>query len=226
MNITLNPKSNNSEDNHITDMLKKHRLRVKFGLFSFIICSLTGFAFLFTALSFNPGLEIVIAIIFIISVSIIIMGLIILYTIGLNSRRLLFYYNIIKSIHFDQVTIDLKYIICIKDDILIIYKASLHGIYLLPLECLKPVINSMTTSEDKKPKRLPNFKRLNKKVSSENIKIKYAEFKGNFKVLINKDNYIAESTMVLLMPLILASRTQIKRDHIIEMIDIAKKTLN
>jgi hypothetical protein len=225
MNITINPKNNSSEDNHIAEMLRKHRLRVKLGLFSFIVCSITGFTFLFTALSFVPVSEILVAFIFVISFSIIMTGVCILYLIGSKSKRVIFYYNIIKSIDFDQKIITLKYIICIKGDILIIYKASLHGIYLLPSKNLKPCVNTIKFSGDEKPKRLPNFKRLNRNVTLDNLKIKYAEFEGYFKVSINKDKYITDNTKVLLMPLILATKTQVKKEYINEMIDIAQKTL-
>ena len=207
------------ENSQIDDSLKRIAFRRNLSVVTFIFCIIFGFLFLFTSLSSNPTSELITGFIFILFAVILLAGTYVLLFFGRISVCLLFYYNMIKPLHLDQIDINSKFIMSKKNQIYIMFSGFANGAYFIKLEN-----NDDRSLLDEKPKKLPKFLiRLNEKNKRDNLSIKYGEFSGFFKIPLNKDEYIVGNARVFFMPIVMFSKTQNTTEYIIKMTEIVQK---
>lgn len=207
------------EISQIDDRLKRIAFRRNISVATFIFCFIFGFLFLFISLSINPESELITIFIFILFSAILIAGIFVLYIFGLPSNRLLFYYNMIKPLHFDQIDVNSKFIMSKKIQIYIMFPGFANGVYFIKLQK-----NEDRSLLNKKPKKLPKFFiKLNEKFKKDNLSIKYGEFSGFFKIPLNKDEYIVGNARVFFMPIVMFSKTQNTTKYFIKMMDIVQE---
>ncbi len=205
------------ENSQINDRLKGIVFQRKFSLVISILCFIFGFLFLFILYWINPGSELFSTFMFILFFIFIFAGFNVLFVLGLTPGRVLFYYNIIKRLHFDQININYKFIISKKNQIYIIFKGFLNGVYFIKLKK-----NEDHSLLNKKPKKLRKFTiRVNKKFKKDDLIIKYREFSGFLKIPLNKGEFIVGNARVFFMPLVRFSKTQSTTEHIIKMMDLS-----
>jgi len=195
--------------------LKKNKFRLVFSILFFLFCFIFGILFMLFSPSFYPESELIGPLSLYVSIIIMLIGLLILYTVGLNSRRIIFYYNRIASLNFNHISLNSKHIMSKKDRIYIMYSGFANGIYFIDLN---------TTGGQsliyRKPKKLPQFFiRLNKKITLEGFTFRVGEFSGFFKIPLNEDEYAIGDAKVLFMPLATFSKSQGSTDKIQMMAD-------
>jgi hypothetical protein len=207
------------ENSQIDDSLKRIAFRRNYSVVTFIFCIIFGFLFLFVSLSSNPESELITSFIFILFCIIILAGTYVLFFFGRISVCLLFYYNMIKPLHLDQIDINSKFIMSKKNQIYIMFSGFANGVYFIKLEK-----NDDRSLLNKQSKKIPQFIiRLNKKTKIDNISIKYGEFIGFYKIPINKFEYIVGNARVFFMPIVMFSKTQNTTEYIIKMIDLVQE---
>lgn len=207
------------DNSEIADRLKRIAFRSNISVVTFVFCFIFGFLFLFISLSINPESDLIAIFTFIIFTVILLAGTYVLYIIGLTSRRLLFYYNMIKPLHFDHINVNSKFIMSKKYQIYIMFSGFANGVYFIKLKK-----NEDHSLLNKKPKKLPHFIiRLNEKIKKDNLSIKYGEFSGFFKIPLNKVEYIVGNARVFFMPLIMFSKTQNTTEFIIKTMDFVQE---
>lgn len=199
--------------------LKNFKLRIVLSIFVFIFCAVFGFLFLL----FSPSLifesDVIGPITLYISIIIFLTGLFALYFIGLGPRRIVFYYNRIKSLNLNHINMNSRYLISKKDELYIIYLYFANGIYFVEMN---------TTGGQsllyRRPKKLPQFTiRLNKKLTIEDFTFRVGEFSGFFKIPLNKDEYVTGDAKVIFMPLATFSKSQGTTEKIHMMVDYLTK---
>jgi len=207
------------EDTEIDDGLKTIAFRCNISFGTFIFSFIFGFLFLFISLSINPESELIVSFIFILFAVILLTGTYVLYFFGLTSKRVLFYYKMIKPLHFDQINVNSKFIMSKKNQIYIMFSGFANGVYFIKLNK-----NEDPSLLNKKPKKIPQFIiRLNEKIKMDNLSIKYGEFSGFFKIPLNKVEYIVGNARVFFMPLVMFSKTQSTTEFIVKMIDFVQE---
>jgi len=206
------------ENSQIDDKLKKIAFQRNISFVISIFCFIFGILFLFT-IGIYPGSKLIATFKFILFVVLIFTGLYVLYIFGETSIRVLFYYKMIKPLHFDQININSKFILSKKNQIYIMFSGFLNGIYFIKLKK-----NEDRSLLNKKPKKIPKFGfRSNKKIKKDNLGIKYGEFSGFFKIPLNKVEYIVGNARVFFMPLALLFKTQYTTEYIIKMMDFVQE---
>ena len=148
-------------------------------------------------------------------------GTFVLYLLGLSPRRVIFYYNRIKPLNFDQISVNPKYVMSRKDKIYILFSGFANGIYLIDLN-----ITGGQSLSYRESKKLPQFTiRLNKKLTIEDFTFRVGEFSGFFKIPLNKDIYITGDAKVIFMLLATFSKSQGSTEKIRMMVDYVNKKI-
>ena len=206
------------EISQIDDRLKKIAFRRIVSVLTFIFCFFSGLLFLIVSLSLNSEPEFVLFI-FIPYFIIVFAGIYVFYFIGLTSKRLLFYYKMIKPLHFDQISVNSKFIMSKKNQIYVMFSGFANGVYFIKLKK-----NEDSSLLNEKSKKLPQFTiKLNKKIKINDLSIRYREFNGFFKIPLNNNEYIAGNTIIIFMPLVTLSKTQNNTEYILKMIEIVQE---
>ena len=199
--------------------LKKIKLRTIFSVLVFIFCAVFGFLFLLFFLGINPGSELYGLITIFTTIAIFLTGILVLYLLGLSPRRVIFYYNRIKPLNFDQISVNPKYVMSRSDKVYIMYSGFANGIYLIDLN-----IAGGQSLLYREPKKLPQFTiRLNKKLTIEDFTFRVGEFSGFFKIPLDKDEYITGDAKVIFMPLATFSKSQGSTEKVHMMVDYVNK---
>ncbi len=207
------------ENSQIDDILKRLAIRSILSIITFIFCFVFGLLFLFVSLSLYRESELNVFLIIILYSVIVFAGIYVYYFIGFTSRRLISYYKIIKPLHFDQISVNSKFIMSKENQIYIMFSGFANGVFFIKLEK-----NEDSSSSAKKSKKLPLFIfRLNKKIQKDNINIRYRELSGFFKIPLNNLDYIIGNAIILFMPLELVSKTQSKTENVLKMIEIVQE---
>jgi len=207
------------ENSQIDDKLKEIVFQRNFSLVISILCFIFAILFLFILYWINPGSVLFSTFMFILFFVFGFAGFNVLFIFGYTPPRVLFYYKIIKSLHFDQININYKFIISKKNQIYILFKGFLNGVYFIKLKR-----NEDRSLLNKKPKKLRKFPiRVNKKIKKDDLIIKYREFSGFLKIPLNKGEYIVGNARVFFMPLVRAFKTQNTTEHIIKMMDLVQE---
>ena len=213
----MNGKFLSSEE--IEKNLKKNKFRIALSVLVFLFCVIFGFLFLLFSPSFTPESELIGPLGLFGSIIIILTGLTVLYTIGLSSRRIVFYYNRIAPLNFNHISLNSKYIMSKKDEIYIMYSGFANGIYFIDLN-----ITGGQSLIYREPKKLPQFTiRLNKKLTIKDFTFRVGEFSGFFKIPLNKDEFITGDAKVIFMPLATFSKSQGSTEKVHMMVDYVNK---
>ena len=208
------------EISQIDDRLKKIAFRRIVSVLTFIFCFFSGLLFLIVSLSLNSEPEFVLFI-FIPYFIIVFAGIYVFYFIGLTSKRLLFYYKMIKPLHFDQISVNSKFIMSKKNQIYIMFSGFANGVFFIKLKT-----NEDSSLLNRKSKKLPRFIiKLNKNTKIDNLSIRYGEFSGFYKIPLNTTENIVGNAIIFFMPLVTLSKTQSNTEYILKMIDLVQEKL-
>jgi len=201
--------------------LRKNKYRIAFSILFFLFCIIFGFLFLLFFPIFTPESELIGPLGLFGTIIIFMTGVLVLYTIGLNSRRIIFYYKKIAPLNFNHISLNCKYVLSKKDEIYIMFSGFANGIYFI-------VLNSTGGQSllHKEPKKLPRFFiRLHKKII-EGFTFRLGEFSGLFKIPLNENEYTIGEAKVLFMPLVLLTKTQSSTEKVHTILDYIRKNFH